>query len=80
MSNHLTDRGRHPMSQTPAYADLEIRILPRGDAGYPIQMTLNEERLAWGPCLMPEAGGRDPQPACALRQASYSAHASSFNG
>jgi hypothetical protein len=56
------------MSQTPAYADLEIRMLPRGDAGYPVEMTLDGERefgpgyldpgfLPWVPSADPAGDG-----------------------
>jgi hypothetical protein len=56
------------MSQTPAYADLEIRILPRGDADYPVEMTLDGDRefgpgyldpafLPWVPSADPAGDG-----------------------
>ena len=32
------------MGAKPVYADLEIRILDKGEAGYPVEITLNNEQ------------------------------------
>jgi hypothetical protein len=39
---------------TAAYADLEIRILPKGERGYPVELTLNNE-LEYGPAYLDDS-------------------------
>ncbi len=39
------------MIDTTGYADLELRILARGDGGYPVEMTLESEQ-EYGPCAL----------------------------
>ena len=42
------------MSQADAYADLEVRVLARGEGGYPVELTLEGEQELLGG-LLPEA-------------------------